>query len=118
MDRGKRILASGGPSRKNARVSTSSADEEFNLAIRRLWDRRTYAGPAGDITVAMLVRAEDWLVLDAPWWKGKEVCIIGVDLGGNFLLRHSDGSVRYWDHATQSEALIAPGVRQFIRGLS
>jgi len=34
----------------------------------------------------------------AHWWRGKEVCIIGADLEGNFLLRHCDGTVRYWDH--------------------
>ena len=44
--------------------------------------------------------------------------LIGVDLDGNFLLRHCDGSVRYWNHETQSEQKIASSVREFVSGLS
>jgi hypothetical protein len=55
--------------------------------------------------------------LKADWWRGKEVCIIGADLGGNFLLRHCDGTVRYWDHARQADEVLALSVRSFVAGL-
>jgi hypothetical protein len=51
--------------------------------------------------------------LKAPWWTKKEAYIIGADLSGNFFLRHSDGSVRYWDHSAQTDTIIAPSVGEF-----
>jgi hypothetical protein len=92
----------------------SSPDAHFDQAAQRLWERRTIARASGDIIVAVLLRSDDWRPLKAPWWKGKEVCIIGADLRGNFLLRHCDGGVRYWDHATQRDEVLAPSVRDFV----
>lgn len=51
--------------------------------------------------------------LIARWWRGKEVTIIGVDVDGNFFLRHSDGSVRFWEHVRNSEFVVAKSVREF-----
>ena len=70
------------------------------------------------ITVAVLIREEDWRPLNASWWRKKEVCIIGADLDGNFILRHSDGSVGLWDHKAQADSVLAPGVRQFAQQLT
>jgi len=55
--------------------------------------------------------------LIAKWWRGKSVTIIGVDVDGNFFLRHSDGSVRYWEHAKQSDTVVAKSVKEFVSGL-
>ena len=67
--------------------------------------------------VVFLLPESMWRPLDAPWWRGKEVCIIGGDTSGNYLLRHSDGSVRLWEHARASDQVVAPSVRTFWRGL-
>jgi hypothetical protein len=66
------------------------------------------------LIVACLIREPDWRPLKARWWRQKEAYIIGVDVDGNFFLRHCDGSVRYWDHKTQSDFVIAPSVRDFV----
>ena len=51
--------------------------------------------------------------LVAAWWRGKQVTIVAVDVDGNFFLRHSDGSVRYWEHAKKSESVAAKSVKEF-----
>ena len=51
--------------------------------------------------------------LVARWWRGKQVTIVAVDVDGNFFLRHSDGSVRYWEHARKSESVAAKSVKEF-----
>jgi hypothetical protein len=58
-----------------------------------------------------------WRPLRAPWWTGKEAYIIGGDEQGNYVLRHSDGSVRLWDHARAQDEVLAPSVRSFFAGL-
>src|SRR5215813_4022353 len=91
-----------------------SSSDPIEMAVRR---RRTpLAFPLEDrnLIVACLIREADWRPLKAPWWRQKEAYIIGADLDGNFLLRHCDGSVRYWDHKTQSDSVIAASVRDFI----
>lgn len=51
--------------------------------------------------------------LDADWWKGKQVHLRAVEVNGNFFLRHCDGSVRYWEHATQKEVVAFKSEREF-----
>ena len=51
--------------------------------------------------------------LIARWWRGKQVTIVAVDVDGNFFLRQSDGSVRYWEHAKKSESVAAKSVKEF-----
>lgn len=68
-------------------------------------------------TIAMLRRYEDWRPLEASWWRGKQVTLIGADVDGNFFLRHSDGTVRYWDHREQTDTVIARSVREFVMGI-
>jgi hypothetical protein len=91
----------------------NSPPDPVESARRELYLRRRF--PRGDtpIVIACLIREDDWRPLEAPWWRGKEVCIIGADLGGNFLLRHCDGTVRYWIHRTQTDEVLASSVRAF-----
>ena len=91
----------------------SSADH-IDTAIRNLGMCHEIRYGERILTVACLIREADWRPLKAPWWRQKDAYIIGVDLDGNFFLRHCDGSVRYWDHKTQSDSLIAPSVRDFV----
>jgi hypothetical protein len=70
-----------------------------------------------EVDVALLVRDRDTRPLRAPWWRGKDVSVIAVDVNGNFFLRHSDGSVRYWHHVNATEFVVAPSVREFLRSL-
>ncbi|SRR5713101_6945551 len=88
--------------------------DPIESAIRRLSFNRTIWHGERRITVACLVRTEDWRRLQADWWRGKEVCIIGADLDGNFFLRHCDGTVRHWDHRLQTDVVIARSVRDFV----
>lgn len=66
------------------------------------------------MTLVCLIRRAEWRPLKAPWWRGKEACLIGVDLDGNFFLAHCSGAVRYWDHRTQAETEVAASVREFV----
>ena len=92
--------------------------EATNKAIENLWLKRIYQHKDEKYIIAFLLRSDDYRPLDAPWWKGKEVNIIGADINGNFFLRHCDGSVRYWDHTQQKDEIISPSVRDFMAGLN
>lgn len=91
--------------------------DPIDRAIARLWQRRTFLHGERNIVIACLVRTADWRPLRADWWRGKEACIIGADLDGNFLLRHCDGTVRYWSHQLQADEVLAPSVRDFVSGI-
>jgi hypothetical protein len=88
--------------------------DPIDRALARLWPHRTFRHGERTMTIACLIRTVDWRPLDAPWWRGKEVSIIGVDLDGNFFLRHSGGAVLYWDHRLQTDTVVAPSVREFV----
>jgi hypothetical protein len=79
-------------------------DHEAIERVRCDGRQKTFAiGRDRELKIAFLIRDADWLPLKAPWWRGKEVYIIGADLDGNFILRHCDGSVRLWDHSKQTD---------------
>ena len=86
-------------------------------AIRNLGICRIFRHNGTIHKLACLLRDEDTRPLHAPWWKGKESSIIAADLSGNFFLRHCDGTVRYWNHATQTDTVVATSVRSFVSGL-
>lgn len=86
----------------------------FEKARSELCWRRAFKEKENEISIAFLIRESDWKPLDSPWWTGKEVCIIGGDYNGNFLLRHCDGSVRFWNHETEISEIIAPSVKKFV----
>ena len=77
------------------------------------WRNRVRSGERL-LQIACLIRENDWRPLRVEWWRGKEVCVIGADVDGNFFLRHCDGSVRLWDHKSQSDSIVAQSVREFI----
>ena len=89
--------------------------DSIETAIKHLYCRNRIEFDGRAVTVALLIREDDWRPLKASWWSGKEVSIIGADLDGNFFLRHCDGSVRFWDHKAQSDTVIAPSVKEFVR---
>jgi hypothetical protein len=91
--------------------------DPIDRAIRQLHERRTFRHGDREIVIAFLVRTDDWRPLKAPWWRGKEAYIIGTDLNGNFLLRHCDGTVRFWDHHLQSDEVIARSIKDFVSGI-
>ena len=87
-----------------ARVDRSRLENPSDLidkAISRLGVRNTF--PFGDrnLVVACSIRSAtgDRSRLSSG---AKRAYIIGADLNGDFLLRHCDGSVRYWHHNTQA----------------
>ena len=94
-----------------------NAPDAIDRALESLHDRRLVSLPDREVIVACLIRKADWRPLKAPWWTGKEVCIIGADTSGNFFLRHCDGGVRYWDHTAGTATTIAPSVMAFCDGL-
>jgi len=91
--------------------------DPIDRAIGCLWPHRTFRHGPCTITIAVLIRQKDWRPLKAPWWRGKEVSIIGADLDGNFFLRHCDGSVRYWNHRSQTDTVVARSVREFVEAI-
>jgi hypothetical protein len=96
----------------------SAQPDPMDKAIRQLGVYRTFRNAAREIQIACLIRAADWRPLKASWWQGKEACVIGADLKGNFLLRHCDGTVRYWDHGLQSDTVLSPSVREFVASIA
>lgn len=96
-----------------------SEDDSFERVRTKFFWRRMVRLPCGQVVeIAALLRETDWRPLEAPWWREKQSSIIGVDLGGNFFLRHCDGSVRYWDHRSQMSAVISPSVRAFAQSIT
>ena len=91
-----------------------STSELISRAVGLLGWNRTLRHGERVFTLACLVREEDGRPLEAPWWRGKQVYLVAVDIDGNFFLGHSDGSVRYWDHREQAEMMIARSVREFV----
>lgn len=88
-------------------------DEQFDRAVDNVgWRRKLRIGERR-IEIACLIRAADWRPLEAPWWRGKAVCVVGADIDGNFFLRHCDGSIRYWDHRLQKDVIVAKSGREF-----
>ena len=90
----------------------------MDKAVQNLGVFRTFRNGDRTIQIACLVRKPDWRPLKAPWWHGKEVCVIGADLEGNLLLRHCDGTVRYWDHKAQADTVLSSSVRDFVNGIT
>jgi hypothetical protein len=96
----------------------SADSESIDRAVMRMTPHGTFLHGGRQLSVAFLLRKPDWRSLEASWWCGKEVCIIGADLDGNFYLRHCDGSVRLWSHARQADEVIAPSVDVFAKGIA
>jgi hypothetical protein len=92
--------------------------EPIDRALRRLRAPWRLVHGGREIVIVCLIRESDWRPLKAPWWRGKEVHVIGADVNGNFLLRHSDGTVRYWDHRKQTDEVLARSVREFSSALT
>ena len=92
-------------------------DDAVENARKNLWPNNTYRHGDEALVVACLIRPEDTRPLHAPWWRGKEVYLIGVEENGNFFLHHCDGSIRYWDHATQKDTVIAKSIKAFVTAL-
>jgi hypothetical protein len=88
-------------------------DQQFESAVDHVGWRRTVHFGDRKVEIACLIRMADWRPLKAPWWRGKEVCVVGADTDGNFFLRHCDGSVRYWDHHSQTDLVVARSPREF-----
>ena len=84
----------------------------------KLYLANTFRSGGREIRLLFLLPESLWRPLDARWWKGKEVCIIGGDEDGNYVLRHCDGTVRFWDHGRGSDETVAPSVRSFLDQLT
>src|SRR5512146_1385829 len=91
----------------------SQHDEKFNRAVDRVGWCNTFRIEDRRIEIACLIRTGDWRSLKAPWWRGKDVCVVGADIDGNFFLRHCDGSIRYWDHRLQQYVIVAKSAGEF-----
>lgn len=97
---------------------TDGSEEAMVIAgINRLQFMRHVVVDGQPIEVALLVHPEGWRPLQVGWWTGKEASIIGVDVAGNFFLRHADGSVGYWSHAKAEVVTVARSIRDFIAAI-
>jgi|SRR5689334_5499372 len=84
---------------------------------RQLYFDATYEHGDRSIRLVFLLPDSLWRPLRASWWRGKAVSIIGGDEVGNYILRHCDGSVRFWSHARGEDDILAPSVREFLARL-
>jgi hypothetical protein len=84
---------------------------------KKLYLANSFRVGAREIRLMFLLPETLWRPLSARWWTGKEVSIIGGDEDGNYVLRHSDGTVRLWDHARAADEILAPSVRSFLEQL-
>jgi len=100
---------------REAVMADVTEEDLLARAVADLGVRRTFRKDGLVIELALLAREPDWRPLDASWWRGKEVCIIGADLDGNFILRHCDGSIRHWRHREQADVIVAKSVREFVQ---
>lgn len=90
-------------------------DSEAQLvdrAIAALSRRRGFKKGEREFEVRSLFPVSAWRPVSEPWWKKKEACVIGEDSCGNLYLRVCDGTVRFWDHETEEDEVLAPSVRQ------
>jgi hypothetical protein len=92
----------------------TNQSDSMEKAIRDIGWRNTIRCGDRTLQIACLIRESDWRPLKAARWRGKEVCVIGADISGNFFLRHCDGSVRLWDHTSGSDRIVAASVREFV----
>ena len=93
-------------------------DQTINRAIAKLPARRFFKKDGVEYEVSSLVPIHEWRPLREIWWKKKEACVIGQDSYGNLYLRVCDGTVRFWNHETQADEVLAPSVRKFVSSLS
>jgi hypothetical protein len=92
-------------------------DQAVDRAIAKLPHRRILAAEGRSFEVQSLLPVSSWRPLEAEWWSGKEVYVIGDDPHGNLFLRHCDGTVRFWDFTRGRDEVIAPSVRDFLSRL-
>ena len=57
-------------------------EELVDRAVANLGVQHTFEKDGRAIRIAVLVRVADWRPLVAPWWRGKEACIIAADWKG------------------------------------
>ncbi len=98
-------------------MTDGSVEAAVVAGINRLHFMRHVVVNDRAVELVLLVHPDGWRPLQAEWWTGKEACIIGADDSGNFVLRHSDGSVGYWNHGEAEVAAVAGSVRDFIASI-
>ena len=86
-------------------------------AVTRLWPNRAFPFGGREIILAFLLPTEMWRDVRAAWWQGKSASLIAGDWNGNFFLRCSDGTVRYWAQADRKDEVVAGSVREFVSSL-
>ena len=92
--------------------------QAVDLAIAKLPEKSIFRKGDREFEVRTLVPVAMWRPVAAEWWKKKEACVIGEDSCGNFFLRVCDGTVRFWDHETEEDEILAPSVRAFLSALA
>ena len=103
---------------KEIERSKKSADKR-RAALRKAieWLPFKPIFPFGDREIHVVLILDRSPPLEAPWWRGKQVHILGADVDGNFFLNHCDGSIRYWEHAKQTDTIVAKSEKEFLAAL-
>lgn len=91
--------------------------QAVDRAISKLFEKSIFKRGDSEFEVRSLVPTAKWRPIAAEWWKKKEACVIGEDSCGNLYLRMCDGTVRFWDHETENDEILAPSVRAFLLAL-
>ena len=99
-------------------MRNEQAEAKYSRAIRDLGIRnRAGVGDGRRVRLVCLIRLEDTRPFRAPWWTGKDVSLLAVDVDGNFALRHCGGQILFWDRESQATSTIAPSLLDFVESI-
>lgn len=93
-------------------------DRAIKRAIEKLPEHRFFRKEDVEYEVSSLIPIAERRPVRETWWRKKEACVIGHDPYGNLYLRVCDGTVRFWNHQTQEDEVLAPSVRKFVSSLA
>ena len=85
-------------------------------AIASLPQRNTAKSGSGEFELRKLYPTSSWK--PQAGISQPDSVVVGEDSCGNLFLLASDGSVRFWDHETDDETILAVSMESFLDSLS
>ena len=94
----------------------ASIQQAVDKAIAALPKRRTLKNGSNEFELRTLFPVQSWRPHTQHCRQAGSL-ILGEDSCGNFFLYAPDGSVSFWDHETEEETVLSPGVEVFCDSL-
>jgi hypothetical protein len=102
--------------------------EDYKVVVERardgLKERRIFrSSGAKEYELCELYPVDRWTNETRIWLRNcerteEELSVIGRDSCGNYFLLLSSGSIAFWDHETDIEAVLSPNLQEFLNGLT